>query len=106
MSDLITWLRAQLDADERNLQAGLNEYLDTRLENDFRFRLAELDAKRRILDLHFRSDFPYDPDDGPGDYSWTARCNRCHEPEPCTEQRLLALPYADREGYRDEWRPS
>jgi hypothetical protein len=49
MSDLITWLRAQLDADERNLQAGLNEYLDTRLENDFRFRLAELDAKRRIL---------------------------------------------------------
>jgi hypothetical protein len=27
------------------------------------------------------------------------------EPYPCPTVRLLALPYADRPGYRDEWRP-
>lgn len=26
-------------------------------------------------------------------------------PAPCSTLRLLALPYSDRPGYREEWRP-
>jgi len=66
--------------------------------------LAEVEAKRRILDLH-HGDWPYDPEDGPGDYSWTEQCQGCYKPAPCPTVCLLALPYADRPGYQEEWRP-
>jgi hypothetical protein len=52
MDELTMWYRAQLDVDERRLRAELAEYLGTRMEYDFRFRLAEVDTNRRILDLH------------------------------------------------------
>lgn len=66
--------------------------------------LAEVKAKRRILDLHTESDFPYDPDGaGLGDYSWTARCSGCYEDAPCLTVRLLVQPYDGREGWRAEW---
>ncbi|MFI7607700.1 DUF6221 family protein [Micromonospora sp. NPDC049366] len=109
MDDLIIWLRAQLDEDERIARASLSAfgvadtdqtpvwpdhvtyggavelnaaeaYLDT-------FRphrvLAEVDAKRRIVD----------------------NCAWVLKGEACLTLRLLALPFADRPGYRDEWRP-
>jgi len=61
--------------------------------------LAEVDAKRRIIDLH---------DDVSGG------CRTCMDAElsndgpdaaawPCPTLRLLALPYADHPGYREEW---
>lgn len=62
--------------------------------------LAEVDAKRALLDLH-----------GPGEfeYSDVDVCMVCDqqdpEPYPCRTVRLLALPYADHPDYRDEWRP-
>jgi hypothetical protein len=56
--------------------------------------LAEVDAKRRILALH---DEQHDCDGDPRSYA---------DPyEGCRTLRLLALPYADRPGYREEWRP-
>lgn len=67
--------------------------------------LREIDAKRQLIARHAESDFPYNPDDGPGDYSWTAQCDGCHEDAPCTTLRILAAVYADRPGYRPEWAP-
>lgn len=63
--------------------------------------LAEVDAKRRIVELH-------EPIDG--------HCSSCLESEndfygktyedaPCITLRLLALPYADHPDYDPAWRP-
>jgi hypothetical protein len=52
--------------------------------------LAEVDAKRRILDL--RSD------------GYGAEVDGFNEAVAAVTD-LLALPYADRPGYRDEWGP-
>ncbi len=71
--------------------------------------LAECDAKRRIIEHHL-------PDSESGS---PPECSTCFDPEtlhdwpeylvqephPCPTLRLLALPYADREGYREEWKP-
>lgn len=102
--DLIAWLRAQLDDDERVAEAAKDAWLWNDFTDDdgsaFIERLgidrwlAEVDAKRRILD----------------------RCGEAYREqgiygEDGQEQlaedvlRLLALPYADRPGYREEWRP-
>lgn len=54
--------------------------------------LAEVDAKRRILDLStWDAEFP----DSSGGYD-----SACED-----VVKLLALPYVGRPGYRDEWRP-
>jgi hypothetical protein len=115
-NDLVQWLRAQLDADEEQARAAAEElggdwYYDdgfvlARREDDMvatgsqdfleaergRFIAAhdparvlrEIDAKRRILDtLH---------EEG-GDRMFADIF------------RLLALPFADRPGYLEEWRP-
>lgn len=66
--------------------------------------LAEYDARRRIVAHHNR--VPDGAGDGGGD-----RCSVCTSsgPDaqgwPCLTLRLLALPYANRPGYRSEWRP-
>ncbi len=61
--------------------------------------LAEVDAKRRILDSH---------------YDYRGICTRCfdwqnkpveREPFPCEVVRLLAAPHATHKDYREEWRP-
>lgn len=155
MNELATWLRAQLDEDERVVRGatggtwevgptfgGHDNRVYVRAEGDLidsigtcviagqipnvpqwrgnaehiaRFSparvLAEVEAKRRILDEH-------EPVGTTGDYSGSTPtvstvCMTCHEVGlryaheewPCTTLRLLALPYADRPGYRDEWRP-
>lgn len=62
--------------------------------------LAEVEAKRRILEEH-----------GPDErHPW--ECRACAGrygddgyPIPCPTVRLVALPFAGREGYLDEWRP-
>lgn len=64
---------------------------------------AECDAKRQIIALH-RPEHAKD---------WTS-CNVCHsgwsselDPAdwPCDTIKLMALPMADRRGYREEWAP-
>ncbi|MEU2185214.1 DUF6221 family protein [Streptomyces thermolilacinus] len=63
--------------------------------------LAEVDAKRRILDEFVTSqnerDEEYDETFGLTDWEF--------EPTALPLLRLLALPYADHPDYRDEWRP-
>lgn len=113
MDDLVTWLRAQLAEDERAARAWLPFGNPTDADRDHIARhdpvrmLADVDAKRRILDLHAPVN-GYDPN-GPV-------CSTCGEPGnlgdetavvrwPCPTVRLVVLPYADRAGYQAEWRP-
>jgi Family of unknown function (DUF6221) len=136
VSDLVTWLREQLDDDAQVANSAtsgpwdnddrlmrdavcapaVDEWVaDCRYEQMGPFAvhnathiarhdparvLAEVEAKRAILDEHNLS------------YEGSRECYSCSdkrgddiEPYPCPTVRLLALPYADRPGYRDEWRP-
>ena len=114
--DLIAWLRAQVDADEAQarlaailtsatwsmpssgvvdvgtdwLSTGDREVAMHIARQDPTRVLAEVEANRRILDLHRQ--------DG-------ALCEHCDAHWPCPTVRLVGLPYADRDGYREEWRP-
>jgi hypothetical protein len=60
--------------------------------------LREVEAKRRIVNLHTRAE------DAEGDSrTW---CPVCGWREfPCLTLRMLALPHADHPDYREEWRP-
>jgi len=64
--------------------------------------LREVAAKRKILALH-HGDFPYNPEDGPGDYSWTEQCQCCYQPMPCPTLRALASVWAGHDSFRAEW---
>jgi hypothetical protein len=61
--------------------------------------LREVEAKRRIVAEH-----PVHEMDG-----FACCCETCGGEDegdyPCPTLRLLALPYADHEAYREEWRP-
>jgi len=90
--DLMTWLRAALDEDEqdarrRDFHTGMClTFLDPGGDCtcDYSARvLAEVEAKRRILDLY----------------------EELYEPGLYEAVALLALPCADRPGYQEAWRP-
>lgn len=118
--DLIAFIQAQLDEDERTARCVFRsciradgsrvmsidppgfpdltvaEVVDAPTAEHFarwssKRVLAEIDAKRRILDLHH----PIDPCDA-HDASFNA--------VPCDTVLALAQPYADLPGYREEWR--
>jgi hypothetical protein len=125
VDDLIEWLRAQLDEDAEVARAAADCHDEdsptwavitpgfvhngedgmwsrlTRVDRDAvadhmaRFDparvLAEVEAKHRIADLHEGRHTCGDSDH--------------NDEDPCDTLRVLALPYADRPGYRDEWRP-
>lgn len=107
MHDLVTWLLAQLDEDEQRAHAaaepfvhgdrtgmdGLHPQILSYVRQWVPARvLAEVDAKRRIIELYSgTAQYP----DFSGGYDSAAE----------DAIKLLAVPYADRPGYRDEWRP-
>lgn len=97
MSDLVTWLRAQLDADEflfrhwpgdPTTMQGYDGRGGATASWSPQLALAEVEAKRRIIDAIQG----WGEDDGAYALNFAAQC--------------LALAYAHRDGYRDEWRPS
>jgi uncharacterized protein DUF6221 len=129
---LVTWLRVQLDEDERVANSATSgpwtnadpmasdgvfaaavdgfvaDCLYERMgpfaihnathvaRHDPTRVLAEVEAKRRILDEHDTAGWKV------GD-----RVHDCQWADgtwPCATVRLLALPYADRDGWREEWR--
>jgi hypothetical protein len=123
VDDLVDFLKARLDEAEQDSQALLaregQSLVVLRLARE---RLAEVDAKRRIVDEHQRAQNGMTwtaPIDQPGSERvpvWI--CERCSDryPEaardeeghvshewPCLTVRLLALPYAEHPDYRTEW---
>lgn len=77
--------------------------------------LAECDTKRRIIEMHKPESWMSWDDDAEVETEMQyclkcaigASCSCCLEEEdkvwPCDTLKLLALPYADRPGYREEW---
>lgn len=134
MSDLVTWLRKQLDwaevdaAEDHILGCKTHDRCaDPEVDPDFtdlsecdcpaRARLLDVEAKRRILDLHgikaepVQQRSPFDPFTGERrEPEYNVTCEICgwvsfDATSACPTLRLLALPYADREGYDEAWRP-
>lgn len=71
--------------------------------------LREIEAKRRILDLHPHCTWKDRPSDRGVLY-----CDTCHVEDgvispdggrPCLTLRLLALPHAGHPGYLEKWKP-
>lgn len=95
---LTGFLLARIAEDEAGARMAPREWWSTRL-------LAECEAKRRIVDLHRPS-----TDHGE---NFNPYCVGCWEEGgedgapsfPCRTARYLALPYADHEDFREEWRP-
>lgn len=81
--------------------------------------LADIDAKRQVLDLHgiVHRDVYWLDEEGEEGTDEIPVCGHCvprhsylpHHSKvpagPCATVRLLALSYADHPDYRDEWRP-
>lgn len=109
VEELTTWLHSWYDGDERVARQALGEISPpvdapvTPCEAHIAAWapervLVELALKRHILGLHQQSHLPGGVPAG--------NCASCrHESWPCLTVRLLALPYADRPGFRAEWRP-
>jgi len=120
MDDLVTFLTAQLDEDERQADAlqGASWWIDTDEErigdavrhftDDDRV-LAEVAAKRSLMAGH-------EPVENWGYQKFQCRecASKCHSrsglscdqpdaPWPCEILRALAQPYASRPGWRPEW---
>ena len=128
MDELVQWLGEILDTDEEWARAAAAEYgavwtadvqlgavtsdtgtdvvsepntpVDHIAEYDPARALREIDAKRQLIAQH-----------RPVGYG-NVCLSYCHtrtpsEPQtwPCLTLRLLALPYADRPGYLESWRP-
>lgn len=150
VDELIAFLRAQLDEDERVARAadsgrwlpedkGITfEYraddfhggeAQARLVADTRANqwhianwdpprvLAEVEAKRRVLELHvgehdcpemqtgtYSADWPKDAPWGKAGEHWAhASTEHFESDQPCPTVRQIAQPYAGREGWREEW---
>ncbi|APY88193.1 hypothetical protein DCW30_05760 [Streptomyces alfalfae] len=133
MDELVQWYGEQLDADERIAEAATpgpwrvrdegvvgddGQHWPVAYTDSYRARedclhvaahdparvLREIDVKRQLVALH-AVDYRERPDRvlGEVDDPFCAEC--VGERYPCTTLRLLALPYADRSGCREEWRP-
>lgn len=99
MDDLIAWLRAQLDDDERMLRAldetalnGIESTAGWDVREYVERGLAEVDAKRRILER-----CEYELRTYIGSSSQVALAYLV--------LKQIALPCAGQPGYREEWRP-
>lgn len=119
MTDLAAWLLEQIALDAKAFQFardhdGGDGHLNSAeiassgggfVELHCSRMLAECEAKRQIIILHGK-----DPKGIGGE------CSACFYDDlgvhgleraayPCDTLKTLALPYSDRPGYRDEWKP-
>lgn len=140
MSELVAWLKAQLDEDEDIAEgehadecaANLHGLTDAQLyeSSESHIQRCSCPVRRRLLDVVAKrallaeiADWRHLVVDGDCWYSCAQAADedghrRCCDSRrvggPCDcgldwqrdrLVRLLAAPYADRPGYRDEWRP-
>ncbi|MFD8254950.1 DUF6221 family protein [Streptomyces werraensis] len=132
MDELVRWLGVQLDADKaraaqwHDLECSIHEHQEGGLLKAVAALevygevpgavcdcggparvLREIDAGRQLLALHLPTPYQDEGDRWPGctTCSWRDEMDDLQVRYPCKTVRLLALPYADRPGYREEWRP-
>ncbi|WHM30230.1 DUF6221 family protein [Streptomyces sp. BPPL-273] len=133
MDDLVQWLRAQLDADEQIARAADGELsavftrigsFDPEMADDERHImthqparvLREIDAKRQVIDSYAVAVERVADRSAELDRLKARRYDTLMTEMDLTTAihqrdtlggvlRLLALPYADRPGFREEWRP-
>ena len=124
--ELVTWLRAQLADDEQragfihhvncgNLIAQSYELPDPCDCREPARVLAEVQAKRRIIDLHDLQvqEHPARFDSLSGERigpEYEVTCGVCgwasmDPTSACETLRLLTLPHAHRDGFQAEWAP-
>jgi len=94
MTDLATWLLAQIARDAQGARALPHAIGNIQSLWSPDRLLAKADATRRIIELH-RAEPGQHPD----------VCGHDLHELPCPTLRLECLPYADKRGYREEWRP-
>jgi hypothetical protein len=122
--DLVAFLRARLDDDEWTARAakpgpwhadggsvyathptdevvGYTDSAEHIARHDPARVLAEVEAKRRLLELHEPGEMEYVE----GDVCMACDLRGEGPYYPCLTLRLLALPHAEHPDYRDEWRP-
>jgi len=63
--------------------------------------LAEVEAKRWLIERHYRRRAPNW--DRPGHVGY--ECAQCANEYPCPTLAILVIPYADHADYRAEWKP-
>lgn len=108
-ADLMTWLRAHLDEDERVARRAprtwrselmiLHEAQAHVARFDPARMLREVEAKRRILNSLPSWNLPARPEDDEPEYAY-GYARGLYE-----AIQWLAVLYADQPGYLDEWRP-
>lgn len=64
--------------------------------------LVECDTKRQVIELHQPTTLTGTVD---GREVAESRCVKCADRYPCQTLRLQTLPFVERDGYREEWRP-
>lgn len=123
--DLVDFLRQRLDEDAAAAHLVLHPYGDAAASNDAEWWpdervwfeagfssdesplltrmtpqrvLAEVEAKRRIIDLHCDAEDP--TEDRACRESW----GDWNSPEECATLRALAQPYADHPAFQPEWK--
>jgi hypothetical protein len=104
-ADLVAWLRAQLDDDERNTRALWNhDGAGTRTFRGTPFDharvLRAIAAKQAVLDHYERIQRYVDGLEPPADEAYTLA-----EGAVSRSVQYLATEYADHPGYRESWRP-
>lgn len=70
--------------------------------------LAECEVKRRLVKMHADDQEHYCPSEDAGSEYYNYMNGWAEEKDNlqiCPTLKLLALPYADRPGYREEWKP-
>ena len=127
MVDLVEWLRAQLDEDERIARAAVDELDGPELGSDWRYDGQYVETARERTMVAVGSQDLMEPGVGrhvaEHDPARVLReinakrrtLVRCEEAMLSASPMLvhfakqtaweMALPYADRPGYREEWRP-
>lgn len=107
--DLAAWLQAEIEELSREVEDASRHPDNVKV---CAYLASNLDALRRLVEVHQPGgQTSLGDDDDPE--SWRKYCKTCGSGEPyeypvwwpCETLKLLALPCADRPGYRDEWRP-
>jgi hypothetical protein len=87
--------------------ADFNETAEHIVRHDPARVLREIDAKRQMIGefIRYESEIDYARGCCHSEDAIVSGLHGGHLPKDILGLRLLALPYADRPGYREEWRP-